>query len=99
MIRRPPRSTLFPYTTLFRSEQLSARFREIVLTFDAAPEMPRELPVGWLQLELAGAVVRFVETHFDQQATAELVRRGVSAFRGISARGNPLRSEREHIAL
>src|SRR2546430_5177345 len=23
MIRRPPRSTLFPYTTLFRSEQLS----------------------------------------------------------------------------
>src|SRR3712207_9388756 len=24
MIRRPPRSTLFPYTTLFRSEQLLA---------------------------------------------------------------------------
>src|SRR3712207_9205307 len=25
MIRRPPRSTLFPYTTLFRSSQLSHR--------------------------------------------------------------------------
>src|SRR5256885_6014301 len=25
MIRRPPRSTLFPYTTLFRSHQLHAR--------------------------------------------------------------------------
>src|SRR5690242_21601287 len=25
MIRRPPRSTLFPYTTLFRSPQLSGR--------------------------------------------------------------------------
>src|SRR3712207_8766121 len=25
MIRRPPRSTLFPYTTLFRSVQLAAR--------------------------------------------------------------------------
>src|SRR2546422_4538592 len=24
MIRRPPRSTLFPYTTLFRSQELSA---------------------------------------------------------------------------
>src|SRR2546425_8238151 len=24
MIRRPPRSTLFPYTTLFRSEQVEA---------------------------------------------------------------------------
>src|SRR5688572_32298704 len=26
MIRRPPRSTLFPYTTLFRSYPLSSRF-------------------------------------------------------------------------
>src|SRR2546422_6011207 len=27
MIRRPPRSTLFPYTTLFRSDRLVARER------------------------------------------------------------------------
>src|SRR2546422_2479126 len=27
MIRRPPRSTLFPYTTLFRSEHACARCR------------------------------------------------------------------------
>src|SRR2546422_5897027 len=27
MIRRPPRSTLFPYTTLFRSHQLAADSR------------------------------------------------------------------------
>src|SRR5256885_6073864 len=27
MIRRPPRSTLFPYTTLFRSPDLGARAR------------------------------------------------------------------------
>src|SRR5438874_5192239 len=27
MIRRPPRSTLFPYTTLFRSSQSSATLR------------------------------------------------------------------------
>src|SRR3712207_7728018 len=27
MIRRPPRSTLFPYTTLFRSKFLGARHR------------------------------------------------------------------------
>src|SRR3989442_6131029 len=26
MIRRPPRSTLFPYTTLFRSQPAAARF-------------------------------------------------------------------------
>src|SRR3712207_6866038 len=28
MIRRPPRSTLFPYTTLFRSELLQHAFRK-----------------------------------------------------------------------
>src|SRR2546430_9212115 len=30
MIRRPPRSTLFPYTTLFRSRQVHAPLREPV---------------------------------------------------------------------
>src|SRR3712207_8153920 len=29
MIRRPPRSTLFPYTTLFRSEEHAAGAQEI----------------------------------------------------------------------
>src|SRR5436853_7220866 len=29
MIRRPPRSTLFPYTTLFRSHRVSAFYEEI----------------------------------------------------------------------
>src|SRR3712207_7161669 len=29
MIRRPPRSTLFPYTTLFRSEASSCRARQM----------------------------------------------------------------------
>src|SRR5258708_24835182 len=27
MIRRPPRSTLFPYTTLFRSEEIYPRYQ------------------------------------------------------------------------
>src|SRR5256885_11939681 len=30
MIRRPPRSTLFPYTTLFRSERLVGQFGRVV---------------------------------------------------------------------
>src|SRR2546427_5510729 len=37
MIRRPPRSTLFPYTTLFRSEQL----RRHLLHPDRLPRLPR----------------------------------------------------------
>src|SRR5256886_16680452 len=31
MIRRPPRSTLFPYTTLFRSDQNAIRVGQILL--------------------------------------------------------------------
>src|SRR5258705_4234959 len=44
MIRRPPRSTLFPYTTLFRSpggaEQIAARDLEI-----GAPDLNAEIPL------------------------------------------------------
>src|SRR3712207_8402246 len=39
MIRRPPRSTLFPYTTLFRSEsELVGAPGKQVLTFNALQE-------------------------------------------------------------
>src|SRR5438105_12826968 len=37
MIRRPPRSTLFPYTTLFRSPRAHARGRRVRVPCDRAP--------------------------------------------------------------
>src|SRR2546422_8156762 len=37
MIRRPPRSTLFPYTTLFRS----CRFARRAVGVDGAPDLPQ----------------------------------------------------------
>src|SRR5690348_17499802 len=46
MIRRPPRSTLFPYTTLFRSrEPTVAPRRKITLPAPAA-SLPRRLFIG-----------------------------------------------------
>src|SRR5688572_31291466 len=36
MIRRPPRSTLFPYTTLFRSSRVAALFAVRKRSVDAA---------------------------------------------------------------
>src|SRR5689334_24671875 len=39
MIRRPPRSTLFPYTTLFRSARETA-IRRVESAVEAAPERP-----------------------------------------------------------
>src|SRR5258705_3208382 len=38
MIRRPPRSTLFPYTTLFRSHQVPDQYRQHYSANDFSPE-------------------------------------------------------------
>src|SRR3712207_8595290 len=43
MIRRPPRSTLFPYTTLFRSRRHVARQEEVVQRFRLGPGHPERL--------------------------------------------------------
>src|SRR2546430_3113463 len=51
MIRRPPRSTLFPYTTLFRSPYLSASSKLV---------LPNLAQAGNLQYNLAA------RQHFDQ---------------------------------
>src|SRR5256885_13561814 len=53
MIRRPPRSTLFPYTTLFRSLAMkyiptddTVNVGEHVVTSGMDRIFPRDLPVG-----------------------------------------------------
>src|SRR2546422_1177497 len=54
MIRRPPRSTLFPYTTLFRSlggplspermELTASQMRQTRMPLDAAEQLAEDLP-------------------------------------------------------
>src|SRR3712207_9440592 len=39
MIRRPPRSTLFPYTTLFRSDSPKITFRDVAGADEAVEEL------------------------------------------------------------
>src|SRR5258708_13909966 len=46
MIRRPPRSTLFPYTTLFRSLLGPRHFRDVDQAFDAGLELDEGAVVG-----------------------------------------------------
>src|SRR5260221_3932434 len=69
MIRRPPRSTLFPYTTLFRSpmpgENLDAVRWRLALEFSASPD---DL------LSRFAAVVRRSEEHTSElQSHSDLV--------------------------
>src|SRR5438309_4388484 len=46
MMRRPPRSTLFPYTTLFRSEKAAKKRRRYVWDFDAHMDIFEANPDG-----------------------------------------------------
>src|SRR3712207_6969913 len=64
MIRRPPRSTLFPYTTLFRSRGVS----------------DREDPLGEEGLTAAAADVRTVAKGGAVQIAGQVSQRGVSFF-------------------
>src|SRR5260370_13211239 len=51
MIRRPPRSTLFPYTTLFRSISDAWQCEDVFLTGWKFSLMLRDdLPCGFLQI-------------------------------------------------
>src|SRR2546430_4586415 len=51
MIRRPPRSTLFPYTTLFRSVIMASSAIGWLLTFDRMPDGV----VHWVQSHVHSA--------------------------------------------
>src|SRR3712207_8423325 len=60
MIRRPPRSTLFPYTTLFRSDSYAAEFDCIRYDNRGAGRSPAPWRITSIP-ELAGDAVRLLD--------------------------------------
>src|SRR2546425_5898391 len=50
MIRRPPRSTLFPYTTLFRSQWALQEPEDAVRSVQVFGEFPRDARLGIHQI-------------------------------------------------
>src|SRR5256885_12316735 len=80
MIRRPPRSTLFPYTTLFRSPRSSARRGERVRRGQAARQCRDKLQAAWKgrkdgcrQCSLKNPVPRSEEHTSELQSPCNLV--------------------------
>src|SRR3712207_7036019 len=75
MIRRPPRSTLFPYTTLFRSVLLHV--------LDNADDRPPGALLGWIGVVIADALadrvfVRPILPRRSEEHTSELQSRNIS---------------------
>src|SRR3712207_7409359 len=76
MIRRPPRSTLFPYTTLFRSEVFGRAFGMPLVYADASGQFLEEL-AGVTDPEekrrrIGQTFVRVFEAHRSEEHTSEL---------------------------
>src|SRR3712207_7985486 len=65
MIRRPPRSTLFPYTTLFRSSwSLAAALHpDIAMAYDAAQDRAAVQIIDWLAQHVTTRVGPRSEEH------------------------------------
>src|SRR5688572_31519994 len=69
MIRRPPRSTLFPYTTLFRSLNFDTKTQG--LDADARASMGGNVPCGWAPDKVSAAAAAPSTTRSEEH-TSEL---------------------------
>src|SRR3712207_7566904 len=74
MIRRPPRSTLFPYTTLFRSDVLEAQQHLLAGVRSEVHLLANPLPRScWLPSPGGGAALRSEEHTSELQSRQYLV--------------------------
>src|SRR5256885_2527176 len=73
MIRRPPRSTLFPYTTLFRSHGISTTNASLALTNWTVLGAATEVSPGFFQLFDSLPTVRSEEHTSELQSPCNLV--------------------------
>src|SRR2546422_11352331 len=58
MIRRPPRSTLFPYTTLFRSNGTYVKIKEINVSYSIGRSLFEKIGVGGISGIKVGVIGR-----------------------------------------
>jgi len=77
------------------SEEMSSlveRFREIEITVAAPSPLPAPWPAAWVNAEQSAAVVRFVDTQFQQDRTMAEIRRLFGDVREIAVNPMPLRA-------
>jgi ABC-2 type transport system ATP-binding protein len=71
---------------------LAARFREVEITLETNQSIPASVPATWLQAKGTGGVVRFVNTHFDEQKTVAEIREIFGGVKNVDIRPMTLRA-------
>ena len=71
---------------------LSARFREIELTFDRPVAVPPDCPAAWLNAQQSASVFRFVDSQFEAGRTLADVRRIFGDSPQVAVNPMPLRA-------
>jgi ABC-2 type transport system ATP-binding protein len=77
------------------SEELTTlveRFREVELTFDTPPRLPKTAPNTWMHLSTSAAVIRFIDSRFDAEKTTTEVRNVLGEARNVAFTPMSLRS-------
>lgn len=79
---------------LFSEEMtsLSMRFREVEITTDSPQSLPSPLPATWLQAKSSGALIRFVDSRFDEERTPAEIRKFFGEAKDVQYRALSLRS-------
>src|SRR5260370_23496193 len=65
MIRRPPRSTLFPYTTLFRSEEFADAISHALEMSPVHEALVEESVLGWKEYERSEEHTSELQSHLN----------------------------------
>jgi ABC-2 type transport system ATP-binding protein len=71
---------------------LATRFREVEITTDSALPLPSPLPGSWLQTKSSGAIVRFIDSCFDEQTNSSEIHRLFPTATDIQFRALSLRA-------
>jgi ABC-2 type transport system ATP-binding protein len=71
---------------------LSARFREVELTFHGPPTLPEKWPDTWMHPGSSAAVLRFIASRFDQERTSAEIRNLFGDVRDVTFTPMSLRS-------
>ena len=80
---------------LLFSEEMSSlanRFREVEIATESAVPLPSPLPASWLQPKSLGALVRFIDSRFDEQKSPADIQRLFPNAKGVQFRALSLRA-------